>query len=220
MDRVLLTVELLEYILLKVDDVHSILTSCSRVCRLWKYVIRDSPRLQKLLFFRPDTTSAARGPLQITPRMNTLLLCHFGGLLTSAPDETLRSVYPPAHDGLLGFRASWRGMLTQQPPAKKLGMWTIESGGSFEQGFKITIQNLELGDETGILIGMLAEFVDNLGQGSPWTLFWGIEGMRRLRKDKNSLFVRKARLSERVSLFKMWEESDIVVKFTRWTGAK
>lgn len=213
MERVLLTVELLELILSQVDDLRTVLTSASRVCHLWNQVIQSSPQLQTLLFFRPDTSLTKSGKSQTKTRTNPLLVRQFGGLLTSAPDGTYQPVSLPTHDGLLSSKASWRCMLMQQPPARKLGTWKIETGSSFEHGFEIITHMLDLGAEEGMFVGMLADLIKQIGKGSPWTLYWSVEGMERLKKERNSLLVRKARASQRDSLFKMWEESDIVVKF-------
>lgn len=51
--------ELLEAILLQID-MHTLLVSCQRVCRLWRDVINDSSNLQEALFFKPAKQSEAR----------------------------------------------------------------------------------------------------------------------------------------------------------------
>lgn len=216
MERVLSTVELLELILLGIDDLRSILTAGSRVCRLWNQLIRESPQIQKLLFFRPDTSMARGGQLRRTTRINPLLIRHFGGLLTSATEGTCQPSSSLEHDRLLvNTKSSWRHMLMQQPVPRKFGIWRVETGDSFEYGFEITTHMLEVEEEEGLSMDMLADFLNRLGNGSPWTLFWGYEGMRCLEKERDSLLVRKTQESKRHKLFKMWQDSDVVVKFSR-----
>lgn len=215
MDRALSTVELLELILLEVDDLRSILTAVNRVCRLWNHTIRDSPLLQKLLFFRPDTSLTKTDKSRTQTRVNSLLLSHLGGLLTSTSAETPQSVSLPIQDNPQGVKASWRRMLMQHPPARKLGIWKIKTGIPFEHGFDITSQMLEMDDEEGVSMEMLVERVNQLCLGSPWTLYWGREGKEGLEKEKDSLLVRKTSASKRVSLFNMWQEADVIVKFSR-----
>lgn len=215
MDRALSTVELLELILLEVDDLRSILTAVNRVCRLWNHTIRDSPHLQKLLFLRPDTSLAKTEKSRTQTRMNSLLLSRFGGVMTSTPAGGVQSVSFPIQDEPQGVRASWRRMLMQQPPARKLGIWKIKTGIPFEHGFDITSHMLEMDDEEAVSMEMLVERVNQLGLGSSWTLYWGCEGKEGLEQEKNSLFVRKTSASKRVSLFNMWQEADVIVKFSR-----
>ncbi|KAK8123222.1 hypothetical protein PG984_011892 [Apiospora sp. TS-2023a] len=52
-DSVFATPELLE-IVFSCTPILDLLTSGQRVCRLWKDVIDQSPRLQKHLFFQPE----------------------------------------------------------------------------------------------------------------------------------------------------------------------
>ena len=55
-NRVFIIPELLEAILLSAD-VRTILVS-QRVCKYWYMLIYESPRLQRALFFEPDTNAA------------------------------------------------------------------------------------------------------------------------------------------------------------------
>lgn len=219
MECVLGTVELLELILSYVD-LQSIFTTGLRVCRLWNHLVRDSPQLQALLFFRPDS-SAASGHLRPPTRTNTLLLRHFGGCLTNtSSDVTNHSVAPLAANSLLVSEPSWCRMLIQQPAANlKLGIWRVATGCVFPRGFENTTEVLELGEPEDLRMGVLVQTMNRLGHGSPWTLYWGEEGMKRLEGEKSSLLVLKARASERAALFEMWETSDMVVKFTQWISA-
>lgn len=213
MDRVLSTVELLELILLEINDIRSILTAVIRVCRLWNHIVRDSPRMQQVLFFRPDTSLINDENSWAQIRMNPLLLCYFDGVLTRPTNGKVQSVALPIQDDSQAVKASWHRMLMQQPPARTLGVWDIKTGIAFEHGFDITSQMLEMKDGEGVSMDMLFERINQLGPGSPWTLFWGHEGRERLEKEKNSLFVRKTSASKRATLFNMWQEADVIVKF-------
>lgn len=215
MELVLSTVELLELVLLKVDDLRSILTAASRVCRFWNQLIRESPSLQKLLFFRPDTSCTENKQLQRSPRINTLLSRHSHGVLACISEEAYQSVSYSPYNSPHNLEASWCRMLVQQPPARKLGFWRVEIDSSSEHGYEITTRMLDLNEEGGMPMGMLVEFMAQLGNGLPWTLYWGDEGMEYLEKEKNSLFIRKTQPSKRAKLFRMWQDSDIVVKFSR-----
>lgn len=213
MDCVLSTVELLELILLEIDDIRSVLTAVIRVCRLWNHVVRDSPQIQQLLFFRPDTSLINTEKCRTQTHMNPLLLRHFGGVLMSPTKGTVRPMSFTKRDPSHEIKASWHQMLMQQPPARTLGVWEVKTGIAFEHGFEITSQMLEMKDEEGVSMDMLLERIDQLGRGSPWTLFWGHEGKESLEKEKNSLFVRKTPASKRARLFNLWQEADMVIKF-------
>ncbi|KAI0390983.1 hypothetical protein F5Y17DRAFT_471181 [Xylariaceae sp. FL0594] len=60
-DSVLQTTELLENILEQLD-IRTLLTSAQRVSRRWQGVIKQSPRLQEALFFRPAPTPPPATP--------------------------------------------------------------------------------------------------------------------------------------------------------------
>lgn len=221
MEHVLETVELLELILSHVD-LQSILTSGTRVCRFWNEVIEDSPQLQTLLFFRPDMSPAknGQGHFQQAPRTNTLLLRHFGSRITNTSFIRAPRTSSAPSDGSRDVVPSWHRMFLQQPSPKKFGIWKVDTGGSFQHGFQNSTETQEFEEQGGLRMGTLTESMNQLGQGSPWTLYWGEEGRKCLARERKSLLVLKARLSERASLFKMWDTSDVVVKFTRWTNEK
>lgn len=217
MESVLGTVELLELILSHVN-LQSLLVSAVRVSHLWNHVIQDSRQLQTLLFFNPDTSLAEKnGQLQSITRKNPLLLRYFGARFTNTSDIAWLHAQS---DRLPNFEPSWHRMLIQQPAAKKLGIWRVETGHSFQHGFENTTEIVDFGEKGELSTGDLVKFIDGLGQRSPWTVYWGKEGRKLLEEERSSLFVLKARPSERASLFEMWETSDVVVRFTRWTGAK
>ncbi|PLB49031.1 hypothetical protein P170DRAFT_509682 [Aspergillus steynii IBT 23096] len=149
----LFLVELLEMILLE-TDIRTLLGSASRVCRFWNKLINTSSYLQTVLFIRPSVKPL----LPNQPReVNPLLPLIWHRILrrnNSTPSELLhirplepwiQSIY------LLRQEASWRRMLIQQPPTRRLSivrtdhfrkeapLTTIEIGG---EGFGF----LRLGD--------------------------------------------------------------------------
>lgn len=217
MERVLATVELLELILLEVD-IQTILISAIRACHFWKDVVRDSPQLQRLLFLRPERLLPTAGSRHGRPeaRMNPLLLRKFEGLLSS----TTNIACSVASETILRPEASWRTMLVQQPPANTIGVWKVEMGCYLEQGFENATENLDFTGEGGVRMERLVEYAGGLERGYTWSTLWGEEGKQRLEKEKNSLFFRKARSCERRSLVEMWRVSDMVIKLTRWSGAR
>lgn len=241
-ERVLATVELLELILLQVD-MQTILTSAVRTCHFWRDVTRDSPQLQTLLFFRPETRLPTGGHgdrIPIRPRKkNPLLLRRFENLLSSS-STTADLVRPVQSETILRPEASWRAMLVQQPPARTVGVWTVEMGCHLQQGFEIATETLPLDYDNntsfssfssssssscsggGVRMQSLVEYAGSLAPGYSWNMLWGEEGLgeQRLAQERNSLFFRKAGACERTALVDLWRDSDMVVKLTRWSGAR
>ncbi|KAJ1325416.1 F-box/TPR repeat protein Pof3 [Microdochium nivale] len=130
MDSVRQTPELLELVL-QHADMATLLTSAQRVSRSWHRAIRESPAVQRALFFLPDVNS--------TSRRNPLLARHFPGLLADSgallPDMRGFAGQPfAAPDRMASFMlpdATWRNMLVQQgapdgvstPGPNALGLW-------------------------------------------------------------------------------------------------
>lgn len=108
-------------------------------------------------------------------------------------------------------------MLVQQPPATTLGIWKVDMGCSFEQGFQNTTESLSFADEGGIRMGRLIEYTSRLERGYTWNTLWEEEGNKRLEREKDSLFFRKGSEAERRSLLELWRGSDMVIKLTRWS---
>lgn len=122
---VISTPELLESILLQLDQ-RTLLISAQRVSRGWNSLIRESPAIQKALFFEQDPTTGKcrRNPLLAAlfpPWFDTPTtgrgtnMWHpdvFAGLPLAASEKK---------DAFLRRGASWRRMLTQQPAVTKLG---------------------------------------------------------------------------------------------------
>lgn len=107
-------------------------------------------------------------------------------------------------------------MLVQQPPGKKLGIWKINMGCSFDQGFQNTTETLDFAQEGGLRMGRLIEYTSGLERGYTWTTLWE-EGNKRLEKEKDSLFFRKGSEDERRSILDLWRDSDMIIKLTRWS---
>lgn len=114
-------------------DMHTLLTSCQRVCRDWRNLITKSPSIQKALFFTPIKESEwGTGekvpnsllaeifptifPAKGEPRNRDFRFCDF----TTAND-------PVSLDQFVRKDASWRRMLVQQPPILELGLFHIDS---------------------------------------------------------------------------------------------
>jgi hypothetical protein len=131
--RALLLPEIVTLIMHQMDMRTLLITQ--RVCRAWKNVIQSSHSLQKALFLLPDHTS--KDPTK--PRLyNPLLAESFPSFfpptldndsieqltLTTLPfiktRETLKTYLRP--------EASWRRMLTTQPPVHTIGRFICGSG--------------------------------------------------------------------------------------------
>lgn len=115
-------------------DMYTLLISAQRVCHLWGSLIRETPSLQQNLFLEP--TGEKDNKLQ---RMfNPLLSMKFPTFLpkNDRPTNQLRECVdltiielitcPEKRPAYLRPEASWRRMLTQQPPA-----FTVVSTSSF-----------------------------------------------------------------------------------------
>ncbi|KAK8008088.1 hypothetical protein PG991_010639 [Apiospora marii] len=136
-DNVLATPELLE-IIFAFTEVRNLLVSGQSVCKLWRDVIAQSPRLQKHLFFQPEGERALgdgerRADIPATP--NPLLQHAFKDFFFPGHQErsvrfTLTSLrqLPIAdmkngrmrHSAFIRAGASWRSMLVSQPPPREL----------------------------------------------------------------------------------------------------
>ncbi|PKY06161.1 hypothetical protein P168DRAFT_316181 [Aspergillus campestris IBT 28561] len=121
------THELLESILLQVD-LRTLLTSAQRVNRTWHDLIRSSLPLQRTLFFAPQddiqkNTEYTYNPL-LTNAFPTFFQS-FPGPAAGRPKKlnlnSLEMVLrPDKQTAYLRAEASWRTMLTRQPPVRSL----------------------------------------------------------------------------------------------------
>lgn len=233
MNHALATVELLELILLEIDT-QTLLTSATRVCKFWNDVIQQSAQLQSALFFRPsiparykDDNNNNNKETQIATtnhiRTNSLLLCRFQDLLGSQQDPLGRNpAHNPLHDDTEKMsrpEASWRKMLIQQPPVRKLGIWRLDTSPALYQGFTSNTEVLRFGeDHEPLTMEALVTFANTLPEGYSWELFTGEERRERLEREKRTFFVIKSSMKEQQALEEMWSTSDMVVKLTRWLG--
>ncbi|OGM47397.1 hypothetical protein ABOM_002583 [Aspergillus bombycis] len=130
MHQTLSTPELLESILLQLD-LRTLLTSAQRTCRTWRNLIKESPVLQRALFFMPRSGDSHGRKVP-----NPLLAEAFPFVFDTAMDgrvpayrtgeclSTFRMAkYPETQAAFLRREASWRRMLVQQPPVFKLARW-------------------------------------------------------------------------------------------------
>ncbi|KAK8043301.1 hypothetical protein PG993_005731 [Apiospora rasikravindrae] len=147
-DSVLSTPELLE-IIFAFFSARRLLVSGQRVCRLWKDVIDQSPRLQKHLFFRPeDEGEEGRCRADTFPASSNPLLRHafreffFPGhhkrsvrfsfsALRELPIADMKNGRK-RHNAFIRAGASWRSMLVSQPPPREL--FLVADGRSTEGG--------------------------------------------------------------------------------------
>ncbi|KAH8690815.1 hypothetical protein BGW36DRAFT_389379 [Talaromyces proteolyticus] len=116
--------EILEQILLHLD-MRSLLTSAQRVCQAWHNLTTQSPSLQKHLFFKPETS-----PTAVTKVANPLLQELFPHWFWSWDIKEQAKPFwkkdlenlPLASDErnavFMNESASWRRMLTTQPPIR------------------------------------------------------------------------------------------------------
>ncbi|KOS18887.1 hypothetical protein ESCO_001193 [Escovopsis weberi] len=137
LEAVLSTEELLEEILQYVD-MRTLLASCQRVNRFWRSTIKSSIPLQRALFLQPE---ASPGPPRRIRRMNPLLMTHFpfwfkgpdhpqdyltkrekNGYYAFSSLSLFRASIRTADNPYLREDASWRCMLTAQPPVTVLGI--------------------------------------------------------------------------------------------------
>lgn len=142
--NVLGTPELFENILLCLP-IRTLLTAAQLVSHHWHNTIVQSPALQQALFFQPrlvtpsssrSTAAGKEQQLYPQPELNPLLAetfaMFFDGsrfrrnafkLLPFADDNNAS-----CHDAFMQVGASWRRMLTCQPPVMRLGTWYYQVG--------------------------------------------------------------------------------------------
>lgn len=121
--HVLCITELLELILLQLD-MRTLLTS-QRVCRKWSSLVRSSSKIQESLFFEPVLPGSVPTKVQ-----NPLLAEVFPPFFVETKgrigmDSFDMIKHPEKQVSYLRPEASWRRMLVQQPPAYRLGFYTV-----------------------------------------------------------------------------------------------
>lgn len=109
-------------------DMQTLLVSAQRVCHLWKTIIQETPSLQDKLFLVPRKSKINNG----TRTFNPLLAAKFPTFIPenerpiSQPIQCVDLtsidfiIHPKKQSAYLRPEASWRRMLTQQPPALTL----------------------------------------------------------------------------------------------------
>jgi hypothetical protein len=143
--RVLATPELLEAILIQLTPLNHLLHA-QLISRTFHAVITNSPKLQQLLFFRPDIF---RNPIDWFT--NPLLRQNFIPWFATDSDRFSSRDYdilrlmdwtksPATMDAFLRPEASWRNMLFMQPPAKSLRVvaWMHGQGVTMGHVYDIT----------------------------------------------------------------------------------
>lgn len=221
MERVISIPELLELVL-EASDTWTLLTSATRVCRSWKILIQDSPRLQRALFLLPE-----KHPSCLQPRANPLLSPYVLCPRTSKDHSnsvnfrTLLDVFLDDHLGYdslrksLRCKASWQHMLLQQPPAMKVGLWWI---GFSSRGVEHHFDVMDMSYTKGLTLPDFLHVFKRWEQmGYSWTLFWGENWQNLLEMEKDSLLVLKAESSVQTELLEMRDASDVVFKLISWS---
>lgn len=126
-------------------DMRTLLTSCQRVCRDWRYLITKSPSIQKALFFTPIKGSEW-GAGEVVH--NSLLAESFPTIFPANGDQDHRDFSfsdcamtkdPASLDRFVREGASWRMMLVQQPPILELGLFHIDHNKGGDSAPRISI---------------------------------------------------------------------------------
>jgi hypothetical protein len=138
-ERVFATPELLEAILIQLIPTNQLLRA-QLISRLFHTTITTSPKIQQLLFFRPNPTRLTKDWF-----INPLLRQHFlpwfapsEGRFGSRNYDTLKlmdwTTSPSTRDAFLHPEASWRNMLLTQPQSTELKVvrWIHGQGGDSE----------------------------------------------------------------------------------------
>lgn len=130
-----LPLEVLELILLRLD-LRTLLVAATCVCHAWAELIRDSPAIQRRLFFAPDPDIQPSAPIHcalLADAFPSVFVYHRTGAFweDDLGDPTRQFsvkswdliLHPNRQPAYLRPEASWRRMLVQQPPIYKLGVW-------------------------------------------------------------------------------------------------
>lgn len=156
------THELLECILLQVD-LRTLLTSAQRVNRTWYDLVRSSLPLQRTLFFAAQDDNHKNSEYTYNPLLTNAFPTFFQSFPGSAAGRprsldlnSLEMVLrPDKQTAYLRAEASWRKMLTRQPPVRSLLAVRVTSSMA---GQNETIERLEV-PEGGLRMGRVFELV-------------------------------------------------------------
>lgn len=163
--RALAVPEILTLILQDLD-MHTLLVSAQRVCHLWRSVIKETPSLQVKLFLSPSGSKESNA----APTFNPMLATKFPTFIprndrskhqpTEFVDLTIVDfvLEREKQSAYLRPEASWRHMLTQQPPAFTLASITRSVN---SEGVKLERSKGPRQDE-GLRMGTLFEWVLSL----------------------------------------------------------
>jgi hypothetical protein len=128
-EKVISTAELLELILLQLD-LRTLLTAAQRTCRHWNSLIRESPSLQKYLYFAPDE-SAFKSWNPLLAEAFPPFFSQTGGSATGFGRFTFATFdmihYPDKITAYNRKEATWRCMLVQQPPIMEFAFFDVVS---------------------------------------------------------------------------------------------
>jgi hypothetical protein len=145
-------------------DMRTLITT-QRVCRAWSNLIQTSHSLQKALFLVPDHTSKdPSNPRIYNPLLAETFPSFFPSTIDndSIPKTTLTTLpFTSNHKTLkthLRPEASWRHMLTTQPPLHTIGRFIMGSGMMGQTWH----QQKALPQKNGLRMGTLFEMIIQL----------------------------------------------------------
>lgn len=248
-EAVFATGELLEIILLDIDT-HTLLVSAPRVCRQWHHVISSSLPLQQSLFFLPSHARDISSPGARQQQQNPLLRKQFPPWFSSASPSESADAADPMPSSFLHLPlyatffclplfvagtsspqnpflypcASWRRMLTSQPPSYTIAVCKLQgcsTVGSAAAARVVRLRDgLRMGDlyDATLLHGMKSE-------SSRFLVVWprdsagGGDGHERLasffRESAGGVLPRKLEFS----LALAWQKKpDLVIALARGEG--
>lgn len=176
-EAVFATGELLEIILLDID-IYTLLISAPRVCRQWHHVISSSLPLQQKLFFLPSHRDDIHSP-ETTQRQNPFLQKQFPPWFSGTSNSTSHSsdlTNPTAshtfhlplyatflrlplfvtglttpQNPFLHPSASWRRMLTSQPPSYTIAVCKLQGRSTVAKAAAARVVRLKDGLRMGDL---------------------------------------------------------------------
>lgn len=147
--------EVLENILVRLPMKDLLLDQ--RVCTQWRDLIQAAPRLQEALFFKPISTRHVGQNGKISRERNSLLEAAFPGWFVKPLRQWGQAHFADvswatsaARLAILRRDASWRRMLTAQPP---LAIWEEAHGLTVYGGSSLQIGSVEVKD--GIRMGLV-----------------------------------------------------------------
>lgn len=199
------------------------LIAAQRVCRMWANLIHDSRSLQQALFLHPIHNTDHPRPRVYNPLLAEVFPSFFpqtGNISNEASDDSVEDVNltsiafvkdPTKREMYLRPEASWRRMLTTQPPIHTVGEFSYSTNpfSMCWQGQKATRQ------EDGLRMTTLFETMVNLGRHT-WnsagvSISLGGESPMNARSEflRPSIYVNSDRIN--ADWVKMLAETDLVI---------